>query len=194
MIPTQTGGDSPFAETNLILDESALFEIPSLVFGKSETERSEGIKLGGVGDVIDEGFVDMRGVHFDAAFPFLAAVMDGNGGFDIEFAEAAVLESDDGGGERVGVQELRIVASHGAKIGEDVGGKGVLVKGETESFKDGTVLALRGGLLDEFVGDFETRNAVADEEADDSGHAFRNGIVVFVTCALLTVAARFLLG
>lgn len=166
MVPAETGAGGPFAEANLVLDERGLFEIPGVVFWKGEIEGTERIELRGIGDVVAERFVEVSGVDFSAGFPFLAAAMNRDRRFDVGFAEATILKSDDGSGKRVGVESLRIIADHGAKIGEDVGGKSVLVGGEAEGFENGAILALRGGLLNEFVGDFEARKAVAEQKAD----------------------------
>src|SRR5580704_5268125 len=94
MVPAETGAGGPFAETNLVLDERRLFEIPGLVFWKGEMDGAERIELRGIGDVIAERFVEASGVDFHAGFPFLPAAVDRESRFDVGFAEAAILKSD----------------------------------------------------------------------------------------------------
>jgi len=119
----------------------------------------------------------------------VATVVDGKSAFEIAFAEVIVLSGVDGRGVVVGLKVIGIVADHAAKIGDHVGGEGVLIADDAHGFVVAGVLKLRvqwscgieeifvGSLLDLFVGNFVAGEFVADAEAE----AVAGGKIAVVT-------------
>ncbi len=112
-------------------------------------------------------------VGFEAGFPFVAGVMDGDGGVEVGLFEVVMKEGGNGPCAVVGVEVGRSVAPHAANIDQHVGGKDVLVGCDTHrleiavglelgSFARG-VLELRE-LLEKLVGHFVARQFVTHAE------------------------------
>src|SRR5208282_4403882 len=95
---------------------------------KAEVNRSVRVKLGWIGNVVAEVFVQKGVVRLEPELPFVPAMIDGCGSPEVRFAEKILLEDLDGSRIRVGVEINRVVADHPAKIGHHIGRKSVLVR------------------------------------------------------------------
>ena len=125
MIPAEASVDRPFAEVEEILDEGRLFEIRAGA-GERKGYGSAGIEgiervVGICGDEVAEVFVEEEIVGFNASFPFVTAVMDGDGCVEISLSEVVVQEGGYGPGTAVGVEVVGVVANHAANIRQNVG-------------------------------------------------------------------------
>ncbi len=103
----------------------------------------EGIADGVVrvgGDDVAVVFVEEDVVGFEAGFPFVMAVVNGDGGVEVSFFEIVVLVDDDGPGVGIGVEVVGVVADHAAGVDENVGREDVLVGDAAHGFE------IRGGL------------------------------------------------
>ena len=121
-----------------------MFEVGA-VGGEGEGGGSSGVEgvvgIAGVsGDEVAEVFVKEEVIGFEAGFPLVAAVMDGDGGVEVPLFEVVVQIGGDGPGAVVGVEIVRIVAHHAANVHEDVGGENVLIGNDTHR------LEIAGGL------------------------------------------------
>ena len=94
VIPAKAGADGPFTKSNLILDESGLLKI-RFVSSEIVCLGRVGIELSGIGDEVVEALVKEGGIGFDADLDVVAALVNGDGAFEIAFAEVVVLERDD---------------------------------------------------------------------------------------------------
>src|ERR1700730_2200969 len=96
VIPAKAGVDGPLAEMNQILEKARLFEIGTIA-GEGKAWWSAGSKgiigiVGAGNDDVAEMFVKKNIVGLKAGLPFVAAVMDGNSGFNVSLFEIVAQE------------------------------------------------------------------------------------------------------
>ena len=104
-------------------------------------------------------------------------MVDGCGSLEISLAKPIVLEDLDGSRIRVGVEIIRVVADHRAKISHRMGRKSVLVGGDSHGLNVVRSLALARGLLHLFVRNIVARDFVAN---DESQAIFRRQVALVV--------------
>src|SRR5277367_6788083 len=146
VIPSKSGIDRPVAQPDQILNEGGLLEVRAAGL-KAKRKRRAVIKLRRIGNVVAEVFVQESVVRFNSKLPFVPPMIDGPGALEITFAKAIVLENFDGGGCRVGVEIIGIIADHAAKVGDRMRRKGVLVGDGAHGLDVIRVLKLARGLL-----------------------------------------------
>ena len=145
--------------------------------GSAGIERVVGIdrQIGVCGDDIAEVFAEKESVGFEAGFPFVPGVMDGDAGVEVSLFEVVMQEGGDGPGAVVGIEPGGVIAHHATKVGEDIGRKDVLVRSDTHRLEIAGGLELRRcargilqlrELLEQLVGDFVARKFVADAEGE----------------------------
>ena len=87
--------------------------------GRAGIERKNGV-AGVCGNGVAEMLVQEKIVGLKAGLPFVAAVMDGNSGFNVSLFEIVAQEGGDGPSAIVGIQIGGVVTHHAVNIGEDV--------------------------------------------------------------------------
>ena len=164
VVVAQARADVPFPQIDLVLNKRGLLEVP---FSAAELEGRRGVlvKLGEVRNDVAEFFVELGGVGLKTRFPFIAALVNRKRPLEIAFIEAAVLEGDHRGRERIGIERLFVRPHHAAQLADDVGREDVLVGSDPHGFGDAPVLALPGSLLDLLIGHFESGDRTGHRQA-----------------------------
>ena len=132
---------------------------------EAKGQRRGGIKLSWIGDDVTEILVQKYVVRLDSKLKFVPAAIDGCDAFEISFTKKVVLKDFDGSRFCVGVEIVRIVANHRAKISDRLGRKSVLVGGASHRLNVVGSLALARGLLHLFVRNVVARELMANDKA-----------------------------
>src|SRR5271166_5052874 len=146
MVPTDTCAYGPVPEANQILNESRLLQVWP-VADEAEPRRRSRVELRRIGDYVGEALVQEDVVRLNANLPLLPAAVNGNRSFEISFGKAIALEGNDGGGQQVRRQRVRIVANHPSQIAHNVRREQVLIRDDSHVLEDVAVLPLTSGLL-----------------------------------------------
>src|SRR5271167_2575308 len=164
MVPTDTCAYGPVPEADQILNESRLLQVWPIAH-KAERRRRSRVELRRIGDYIGEALVQEDVVRLYTDLPLLPAAVNGNRSFEISFGKAVALECDDGRGQQIRRQAVRIVANHPSKVAYNVGREQMLIRNDSHVLVDVAVLPLTGGLLHLFIRYVEVRQFVAEHQA-----------------------------
>src|SRR5271165_50624 len=146
MVPTDTCAYGPVPEADQILNESRLLQVWPIAH-KAERRRRSGVELRGIGDYVGEALVQEDVIRLDTDLPLLPAAVNGNRSFEISFGKAVALESNDGCGQQIRRQAVRVVAYHPSQVAHNVGREQMLIRDDSHVLVDVAILPLASGLL-----------------------------------------------
>src|SRR5580704_347808 len=95
VVPAKPGADRPILQADQILDEGGLFEVGAVAY-EAKGLRRLWIKLAWIGNDVAKVFVEKCVVRFESDLPFVMAMVEGHGPFEISFAKPIVLKDFDG--------------------------------------------------------------------------------------------------